>query len=124
MGLVGSLWNPELQVRLQRIHRHIAGQAASGGPSAKRPPPQFQRRRPGTIRDAILAVLVEHRCGLRVRDVAVAVTAQLDGPIKIASLSPAFWREAQSSSGRFEQIGRGRYRVGYCGQTRNAMPRS
>lgn len=63
------------------------------------------------IRDAILAVLVEHRGGLRVRDIATAVAAQLDGPVKAASIKSCLWREAQSDSGRFEQIGRGRYRL-------------
>lgn len=111
MGLVGSLWNPDLQTRLQRIHDRVARQAASGEPSARRSPPQFQRRRVGLIRDAIVAVLAEHEGGLRVRDIVAAVAARLGEPASPSSIKSCLWREARSTSGAFEQIHRGRYRL-------------
>jgi hypothetical protein len=111
MGVVGGLWNQDVRSRLQCIHRHIARQAASSEPSAKRPPPQFQRRRPGTICDAILAVLVEHRDGLRMRDITAAVAERLGEPVSTSSVKSCLWREAQGNIGKFERIGRGRYRL-------------
>jgi hypothetical protein len=111
MGLVGSLWNPELQARLQRIHRHIARQAASAEPRPRPVRPHFQRRRAGMICDAIVSVLAEHGDGQRVRDITAAVTARLGEPVSPSSIKSCLWREARSESGVFEQTGRGRYRL-------------
>lgn len=111
MGLVGSLWNPELRTRLQRIHGHIAHQAASGESSARRSPPRFQRRRAGIIRDAIVDVLSEHPEGLRIRDIASVVANRLGGSVPPSSIKSCLSREVQSASGMFERIGHGRYRL-------------
>lgn len=111
MGLVGSLWNPDLKARLQRIHEHVARQAASGEPLARRSPPRFQRRRVGLIRDAIAAVLSECQDEMRVREIAAAVAVRLGEPVPPSSIKSCLWREAQSDSGAFEQIGQGRYRL-------------
>jgi len=109
MGLVGSLWNPDLLTRLQRIHQHVARQAASGVPSARRSPPRFRRRRAGIVRDAIAAVLAEHKDGLRMRDIAAAVAERLGEPVPPSSIKSCLSREARSEPGSFERIGRGRY---------------
>lgn len=109
MGLVGSLWNPDLRTRLQRIQERVARQAASGEPSARHLPPQFKRRRAGLIRDAIAAVLAEHKDELRVRDIAAAVVARLGEPVSHSSIKSCLSREAQSESGTFKRIERGRY---------------
>jgi hypothetical protein len=111
VGLIGGLWNHDLQTRLQRIHRHVARQAAAPEPPAKPSGPQFRRRRAGTIQKAIAAVLADQREGIRVRDIAEAVTALLGEQIPLSSVKSCLWREAQSSTGRFERIGRGRYRL-------------
>jgi len=111
MGLVGSLWNPDLQTRLQRIHQQVARQAPSAEPRPKPACPHFQRRRAGMICDAIVSVLAEHRDGLRVRDIAAAVAAWLGEPVPLSSIKSCLWREARSESGVFEQVGRGRYRL-------------
>lgn len=111
MALVGSLWNQDLRARLQRIHQHVARHASSGESSAKRSPVRFQRRRSGTVRDAIIAVLAEHERGLRVRDIAAAVAARLGESVSPSTVKSCLWREAQSDSGRFERSGRGCYRL-------------
>lgn len=111
MGLVGSLWNPDIQTQLQRIHERVARQADSGEPSAKRSPVQFRRHRMGLIPDAITAVLAEHEDGLRVRDIAAAVTARLGESIPRSSIKSCLSREAGSASGAFERLGRGHYRL-------------
>ena len=111
MGLVGSLWNPELQARLQRICEHIARQGASDKPSATHSPAQFKRRRMGLIRDAIAAVLAEHREGMLMRDIRTAVAGRLDEPIPSSSIRSCLSREASSRSGAFERLGRGCYRL-------------
>jgi CHASE2 domain-containing sensor protein len=111
MGLVGSLWNRELQARLQRIHQCIARQAASGEPSARRSPPTFKRRRVGQIRDTIVAILAEQKNGLRMRDIAVFAAAKLGEPIPPSTIKACLLREAEKPSGAFERISRGRYRL-------------
>ena len=111
MGLVGSLWNQDVRLRLQRIHDRVARQAASGEPSAKRPPPWFRRRRTGRIREAIIAVLVEHKDGLRMRDIAAGVRARLGEPVPPSSIKSCLAREALNRAGAFERTGRGRYRL-------------
>lgn len=111
MDLVGSLTNQAIKTRLQRTQQHIARQAASAEPSAKRSSPQFQRRRMGQIRDTITAVLAEHEGGMRLRDIAAAVATRLGEPVQRSSIKSCLWREAQSESGAFEQIGQGRYRL-------------
>lgn len=63
------------------------------------------------IRDAIASVLAEHRDGLRVRDIAAAVVTRLDKPVPFSSIKSCLWREAQSNSGTFQKVGRGRYRI-------------
>jgi hypothetical protein len=109
MALVGSLWNPDVRSQLQRIHKHIARHAASGEASARRLPPRFQRRWAGIIRDAIAAVLAEQPEGLRMRDIACVVAKRLGEPVPLSSIKSCLSREAQSTSGVFERIGRGRY---------------
>jgi len=111
MGLVGSLWNRDLRTRLQRIHQQIARQASSGEQLARRSPVRSQRRRPGLIRDAIIAVLAEHDGSLRVRDIAAALAARLGEPVSVSTVKSCLWRDAQSDLGRFERSGRGRYRL-------------
>lgn len=110
MGLVGSLWNPDLQVRLQRIHERVARQGASDELSAQRRP-RFKRRRVGQIRDVMADVLDEQKDGLRMREIAAAVAARLGEPIPPSTIKSCLSREAQSASGAFERIGRGRYRL-------------
>jgi hypothetical protein len=63
------------------------------------------------IRDAITVVLAEHKCGLRVQDIAGAVAVLLGEPIPPSSIKSCLWREARSDSGRLERVGRGRYRL-------------
>lgn len=111
MGLIGVLWNQDLRVRLQRIHRHIARQAVSGEPPGQPSRPRFQRQRPGVVRDATIAVLAEHVEGLHISEIADAVTTRLGEPISPSSIKSCLWRKAQGSDGDFEQIGRGRYRL-------------
>lgn len=110
VGLVGSLWNPDLQARLQRIHERVARQGASDEASAWRRP-RFKRRRVGQIRDAIADVLAEQNDGLRMREITAAVTAGLGEPVPPGTIKSCLSREAQSASGAFERIGRGRYRL-------------
>lgn len=71
----------------------------------------FQRRRVGQLRGVIVAVLAEHNDGLRVRDIAVAVAAQLGEPVSRSSVKSCLSREVRNESGAFERIGRGRYRL-------------
>lgn len=110
--LLGSLWNPDLQARLQRIHERLARQAEAGGRAAKPPPPpQDKRRRTASIGDVIAAVLTKHPSGLRVREIERAVVDRLDDPVSESTVKTCLWREARRASGRFERIGRGRYRL-------------
>jgi len=111
MGLVGSLWNQDLRARLKRLHERVARQAISGERPVRRPPPMFQRQRVGQLRGAIVAVLAEHNDGLRIRDIATAVAAQLGEPVSRSSVKSCLCREARNVSGAFERIGRGRYRL-------------
>jgi hypothetical protein len=110
MGLVGSLWNQEVQTRLQRIHQHLARQTDSGERPSKPTRPQFQRRRPGTVLKAITAVLRDQPEGMRVRDIAAAVAASLGEPISNASIKSCLWAHAQGDD-CFERLGAGRYRL-------------
>lgn len=111
MGLVGSLWNRDIRLRLQRIHERVARQAALEEPPTRHSPPQFRRRRAGLIQEAIIAVLVEHEDGLRMRDIAAAVGARLGEPVPASSIKSCLSREALSTSGMVERIERGRYRL-------------
>jgi hypothetical protein len=111
MGLVGILTNQATKARLQRVHQQIVRRAASEELSARRSSPQLKRRRMGLIPKAIAAVLAEHKDGMRVRDIAAAVAARLGEPVPRSSVKSCLWREAQSESGAFEQIGQGRYRL-------------
>jgi hypothetical protein len=56
-------------------------------------------------------VLAEHEQGLRVRDIVAAVSKQLAEPVPRSSIKSCLWRDARGSSGRFEQVERGRYRL-------------
>jgi hypothetical protein len=89
----------------------MARQAASGEPSAKRPSPQFKRRRVRLIRDAIAVILADHEGGLCFRDIAAAVVDRLGEPVPLSSIKSCLSREARSPSGAFERTGRGRYRL-------------
>lgn len=80
-------------------------------PSAKRSLPRFQRRRTGLIRDTITAVLAEHPDGLRMRDIAAAVTKRLGELVPPSFIKSCLSREAWSDTGKFERVGRGRYRL-------------
>jgi len=73
--------------------------------------PTFQRRRPGTVLSAVIAVLTEKPEGMRVRDIAAAVAARLDGPVAAASIKSCLWLHAQGDGSRFERLGQGRYRL-------------
>lgn len=110
MGLVQALWNRELHARLQRIHRQIERQAASGSRPATPTRPRFGRTRNGLIPDAIARALADQPDGMRVRDVVEAVAA-LGEPVPRSSIKACLWSEAQSASGRFERVERGRYRL-------------
>jgi hypothetical protein len=110
MGLVGSLWNRDTQARLQHIHRR-ASRRAGERPSTRRSKPTFKRRRNGQIRDAIAAVLAEQPRGLRMMDIASAVAARLGEPVPPSTIKSCLSREALGTSGAFERLGRGRYRL-------------
>lgn len=110
MGLVGSLWNPDLTTRLQHIHKRVARQA--GERSAAEPVrPKFKRRRVGQTAQAIVAVLAGQEEGLRAHAIALRVNAQLGESVPPSTIKSCLSREAKSSSGVFERVGRGRYRL-------------
>jgi hypothetical protein len=111
MGLVGSLWNRDIRLRLQHLNQHLARQAASGERPSKPTRPTFKRRRPGTILEAVTTVLVDQPEGMRVRDIVAAVAARLGGPVAKASIKSCLWLHAQGDKGRFEQLGQRRYRL-------------
>lgn len=107
MGLVGSLWNRDVQARLQ----HLARQLASGETRSKPTRPQFQRRRPGTVLKAITAVLADQPEGMRVRDIAAAVSGYLGQPVSKASIKSCLWAHALETASPLERLSRGHYRL-------------
>lgn len=110
MGLVGSLWNPDTQARLQRIHRRTSRHDGVS-PSSVRSHPTFKRRRVGQIRATIMAILAGRPGGMRLQEIAAAAVAQLDEPIPTSTIKSCLSREAQNPCGAFERVGRGRYRL-------------
>lgn len=111
MGLVGSLWNQDVRLRLRRVHERLDREARSDQPPTARSSPQFQRRRPGVISDAIAEILGDRRNGMRMRDIAAAVSARLGDPVPHASVKSCLWREAHAVGGRFQKVGKGKYRL-------------
>src|SRR5574342_1049648 len=99
MGAVGSLWNHDLSTRLRSIAERVARQAVPGEAPTRRSPPQFQRRRAGLTREAIAAVLGEHKDGLQFRNIAAAVATQLGEQVPHSSIKSCLWREARSPLG-------------------------
>jgi hypothetical protein len=109
MALVGSLWNQDVRSQLQRVHRHLDQQADEHPAKATRP--KFQRRRPGSVLNAIVAVLSDHPQGMRVRDIKNEVETLLGQPVAKASVKSCLWAQARDGTGRFENLDRGWYRL-------------
>lgn len=72
------------------------------------------RRRPGQVRDAILAYLGERVGDASVAEIREAVASRLGDQIAPSSVRSCLRLNAQATSGGrrlFEQTGRGRYRL-------------
>ena len=110
MGLVGRLSNHDLTTLLQRLtardwkpaerQRPSAGGVAPGG-----------RRKFGTVRDAIVAVLVEAGCELRVRDIHEGVEQLLGESVSSSSVKDYLRKGCRRRTPLFEYLDSRGYRL-------------
>jgi hypothetical protein len=110
MDLVGRLSNPELTTSIQHL-------TACDWKQAKRPPASAVgvapdgRRKFGTVRDAIVAVLEQARCELRVRDIHEQVEKLLGGPVARSSVKDYLRKGCRRRTPLFEYHGSRGYRL-------------
>jgi hypothetical protein len=110
MVLTGRLSNHDLAALLQRLTAHDWRQAD---------PPQRARsgiapdgrRKFGTVRDAIVAVLEQAGCELRVRDIHVGVEKLLGSPVSSSSVKDYLRRDCRRRTPLFEYCGKSGYRL-------------
>jgi hypothetical protein len=110
MGLVGRLSNPDLTVLFQSLMAHDWKQASPPRRATSGIAPDG-RRKFGTVRDAIVQVLANAGCDLRVRDVHKGVEEFLGGPVSPSSVKDYLRRGCRCRVPRFEYHGRDGYRL-------------
>lgn len=111
MDLVGTLSNQTTQERLQRVTERVR-HFLSATPLDQVPLPRRRlRRRSGSIPVAATAVLASCEGDMRARDIHAAVEGLLGESVSASSVKDCLTRNAQSGSGLFERVGRGRYRL-------------
>lgn len=110
MDLVGRLSNPELTTSFQSLTAHDWTQgerrrrfATPGAPDG--------RRKFGTVRDSIVAVLEEAGSELRVRDIHQRVEQLLGEPVAGSSVKNYLHKAARRKVPLFEYRGRRGYRL-------------
>jgi hypothetical protein len=110
MDLTGRLSNPDLTTLLQRLMARDWKQVARQHPSAGGVAPDG-RRKFGTVRDAIVAVLEQAGCDLRVRDIHEDVEKLLREPVSSSSVKDYLRKGCRRSTPLFEYRGRRGYRL-------------
>lgn len=110
MDLVGRLSNPDLTTLLQSLTARGWKQALPRHSSAAGIAPDG-RRKFGTVRDAIVAVLEQAGCELRVRDIHEAVEELLGESVSTSSVKDYLRKGCQRQSPIFEYRGREGYRL-------------
>jgi hypothetical protein len=108
MELVGRLSNPELAALIQRLASRQWKQEAAPRRTSEMAPDG--RRRFGTVRDAILQVLDQAGCELRVRDIHAGVDEILRGTVPASSVKDYLWKGCRRRPPLFEHRGRDGYR--------------
>lgn len=108
-GLVGAFSNP----KLGPVLRSLAPGNRSGTPRARQTPTGWSdgRRRFGSVRDAIVQVLVASESDLSVRDIHTGVERILGGPVSRSSVKSYLHKGSRGNSGVFERPSRGRYKL-------------
>jgi hypothetical protein len=110
MGLDGHGSNRDLEARLDRATARIAALEPGGGRTSATSRPFRQRRRPGDLEAAILAVLGS-ATELRARDIHAGVETMLGQRVATSSVKNWLARAASRSPAAVVQTARGRYRL-------------
>jgi len=110
MDLVGRLSNPEATTLFQRLMAGDWRQAPRQHASASGVAPDG-RRKFGTVRDAIVAVLEQAGCELRVREIQKSVEDSLGGPVSPSSVRDYLRKGCRRRVPLFEYCGRNGYRL-------------
>jgi hypothetical protein len=110
MDLIGRLSSHDLTTLLQRLTARDWKQADCRHLSAGGVAPDG-RRKFGTGRDAIVAVLEQAGCELRVRDIHERVEKLLGEPVSSSSVKAYLRRGCRRRSPLFEYRGRTGYRL-------------
>lgn len=107
VALAGTLANPEVAPRLQRLAEKLERITASGTPH---PPARALKPRCGRIAALITQVLQESEVPMHIADVHEAVEARLGEPVLLSSVKGNLARHA-GTKGRFLRVARGRYQL-------------
>lgn len=110
MELVGRLSNPDLTALFQGLTAHDWRQEARLQRATSGIAPDG-RRKFGTVRDAIVRVLVEAGTDLRVRDIHKGVEEVLGGPVSPSSVKDYLRKGCRRRAPLFEHRGRDGYRL-------------
>lgn len=109
LGLVGRLSNPDLGTLFQGLTAREWTQEAPRTRSREIVPDA--KRKFGTVRDAVIQVLTEADCALRVRDIHERVEEVLGGPVAASSVKVSLRTGCRCLVPRFEYCGRSGYRL-------------
>ena len=109
MGLVGRLSNPETTTLYECLTTHDWDQARLW----KRTPVGWSdgRRAFGSVRDAIVQVLAEADCAVRLRDIHAGVERLLGGHVARSSVKDYLRKGCRRRVPLFEYRGRSGYRL-------------
>jgi hypothetical protein len=110
MDLVGSLSNPDQATLFQSLMARDWKQAGRRHPSASGAAPDG-RRKFGTVRDAIVAVLEQAGCELRVRDIHEGVEKLLGEHVSSSSVKDYLRKSCRRKAPLFEYRGKRGYRL-------------
>jgi hypothetical protein len=110
MDLTGRLSNHGLTTLFQRLTARDWRQAAPPSRAASGVAPDG-RRRFGTVRDAIVAVLEQAGCELRVRDIHEGVEKLLGESVSSSSVKDYLRKGCRRKTPLFEYLGRRGYRL-------------
>jgi hypothetical protein len=110
MGLVGRLSNHDLTTLFQSLTAHDRRQVAPRDGLTSGVAPDG-RRKFGTVRDAIVAVLKQAGSELRVRDIHEGVEKLLGDSVSRSSVKDYLRKGCRRKDPLFEYRGRGCYRL-------------
>src|SRR5438128_2001296 len=110
MDLTGRLSNHDLTVLLQRLTARDWRQAERRHPSAGGVAPDA-RRKFGTVRDAIVVILEQAGCELRVREIQKGVEELLGGRVSGSSVKDYLRKGCRRRVPLFEYCGKRGYRL-------------